>query len=118
MARQAGLIKICGTIQGISFYTMEGEHYARTKSSLDKKRFMKDPAFEGSRRSAGLLATASVLASQLYRQLPAEVKSRRAYQLLTGRVKLMLQGGNDEKAVADWFKKTYKRDGHIAGDEI
>ena len=59
MAKQVGIIKITGTIDDITFYEMGGEFYARMKSSLTGKRFWKDKAFEGSRRSAKALGVAS-----------------------------------------------------------
>jgi len=47
VAKQIGATKITGTIQNICFYKMEGQYYARQKSSLTGKRVKKDPAFSG-----------------------------------------------------------------------
>jgi hypothetical protein len=38
MAKQTGIIKLKGTIGGISFYKTSDGHLAREKGSVDKKR--------------------------------------------------------------------------------
>jgi len=78
MARQAGKIWITGTIGGLTYYKMEGKWYVRTKSSLTRKRFMRDASFERSRKSAERFAMGNKLASKLYHRVE---KSKRAYKL-------------------------------------
>lgn len=107
MAKQVSDIKITGTIEGLCFYRMEGQYYVRMKSRLTGRRFQRDAAFAGSRRSAGLLASASTLASRLYRCLPKERKARAVFQRLTGDVKLLLATGWPEECIARWFTNTY-----------
>ena len=99
MAKQVGIIKITGTIDDITFYKMGEEYYARMKSSLTGKRFWKDRAFEGSRKSALALGSASKLASLLYKTLPKEKKGRTVFQKLTGRIKLMLLDSKETEAI-------------------
>lgn len=108
MAKQVGIVKITGTIDDITFYEMGGEYYARMKSSLTGKRFWKDKAFEGSRRSAKALGVASKLASLLYRTLPKEEKGRPVFQKLTGKIKFKVLEGMDAEAITTWFQKEYK----------
>ena len=84
MAKQAGTIKISGTIGEICFYRLHEEHYARTKSSLSGKRVKHDPVFKGTMKYAALLACASKIASVIYKRLPQEQKSRKKYQAMTG----------------------------------
>ena len=108
MAKQVGIVKITGTIDDITFYEMGGEYYARMKSSLTGKRFWKDKAFEGSRKSAKALGVASKLASLLYRTLPKEEKGRPVFQKLTGKIKFMVLEGRDAEAITMWFQKEYK----------
>jgi hypothetical protein len=112
MARQAGSFNIVGSIDNLTFYQMSSAFYVRMKSSLTRQQFFSDPAFEGSRKSASLLAKAAVIASSLYRQLPKDKKARLVYQQLTGKIKLMLQDGMEEPAIAAWFDNTY-----LAGDK-
>ena len=107
MARQTGPLKITGTIEDLCFYQMEGAYFARRKSSLTSKRFWKEKAFAGSRRSCGLLGAASPLASRLYHTLPKAKKGRAVFQQLTGAIKRLLQQGWTAEAIAAWFAQTY-----------
>lgn len=107
MARQVGAFKLTGTIDNLVFYCMEGQYYVRTKSSIDGKRFWKDKAFAGSRKSVGLLGAASALASQLYRLLPKERKSRELFREITGKVKLHLASGAELPSIQAWFEAVY-----------
>jgi hypothetical protein len=107
MAKQTGDIRITGTIEGYCFYRMEGKYYVRRKSTLTGRRFQRDAAFAGSRRSAGLLASASSLASQLYRQLPTDRKARKVFQTLTGEVRELLAKGLSAAQIITWFRDAY-----------
>lgn len=52
MARQKGLIKLKGTIGGITFYkTSQDGHLAREKGGIEKERIMNDPAFQRTREN-------------------------------------------------------------------
>lgn len=52
MARQKGIIKLKGTIGGITFYktSLDG-HLAREKGGIEKSRIMSDPAFQRTREN-------------------------------------------------------------------
>ncbi len=52
MARQKGIIKLKGTLGGITFYktSMDG-HLAREKGGIEKERIMNDPAFQRTREN-------------------------------------------------------------------
>ena len=91
MAKQAGPVRIKGTIGDICFYRLHEEHYARTKSSLSAKRVKHDPAFKKTMKYAALLACASKIASVIYKQLPKEEKSRKKYQAMTGQIMRLLK---------------------------
>lgn len=97
MAKLPGDIKFTGTVESLSFYAMYGNYYVRTKSSLTGKRFWKDRAFEGSRRSCSQLAKASALASGFYKTYPKEKKKRGLFNEMTGKVKLWLKEGRSEE---------------------
>ena len=52
MARQKGIIKLKGTIGGITFYkTSQDGHLAREKGGIEKSRIMNDPAFQRTREN-------------------------------------------------------------------
>lgn len=67
MAKQSSGINICANIGEICFYQMDGQFYARTKSSLNRERFLKDEAFEGSRSSARRFGASNRLAGIVYK---------------------------------------------------
>lgn len=91
MAKQMGAIKITGTIGETCFYKMNGEYYARRKSSLSRKRVKTSKAFKETMRYAGLMAKASVISSTIYQLLPKKKKSRKLYQQLTGKAMQLLK---------------------------
>jgi len=97
MARLTGDFKFTGTIDGLCFYRMYDDYFVRTKSSLTGKRFWKDRAFEGSRKSCTLLAKASTLASWFYKTYPKEKRRKGLFNEMTGRVKLWLKEGKTEQ---------------------
>lgn len=107
MAKQVGSYRIRGTVDDICFYVREGEWLARKKSSLDRKRFYRDKAFVGSRRSCEALKRASPIASRLYRLLPEGKKGRNVFQWLVGQVKLLVIKGWEEKRIEEWFRIEY-----------
>ena len=57
MAKQTGVVKLNGTLQGITFYQLGDKQVARRKTSLDKKRLSTDPAFARSRVAYNALGT-------------------------------------------------------------
>ncbi|HVI48231.1 MAG TPA: hypothetical protein VM802_25410 [Chitinophaga sp.] len=88
-----------GTIQNLCIYEMHGRYYIRLKSSLTGKRVKKDPAFRRTMENAGLLATASKMASGVYRQLPQQYKKHILYRQLTGRALLSLKAGKSPDVI-------------------
>ena len=99
MAKQCGDRKIIGTIGNITFYKMGDEWYARMKSSLTGKRFWKDKAFEGSRRSSARLAAGSKLASDIYRTLPEVKRCYALYRALKSLAIRLLKDGYSQETV-------------------
>lgn len=51
MSKQTGLIRLKGTIGGVSFYKSEGEDLARIANGPDKTRINNDPAFQRTREN-------------------------------------------------------------------
>ena len=51
MAKQTGIIKLKGTIGGISFYKTSDGHLAREKGGPDANRIANDPAFQRTREN-------------------------------------------------------------------
>ncbi len=101
MAKQIGPIKLRGCYGNICFYKMDGEYYARQKSSLDRKRVKRDPAFRETMRYSGIFGRASKLASAVYKTLLQEEKASGLFKSLTGRAMQLLSGGKTEKEVLE-----------------
>lgn len=93
MAKQSGMILITGTIQNITFYEMDGQYYARLKSSLRGDRVKRDPAFARTMVYAERLALASRTAAQLYRSLPVEQRKVALYRKMTSTAMQLLKAG-------------------------
>ena len=80
-------------------YIMNGKGYIRSKSSLTAERVKTSPEFKKTMQLARKLGEASTLASELYKTIMPEVKSRRLYQLITGQVITGFKKGNTEAEV-------------------
>jgi hypothetical protein len=94
MAKQTGPVKLTGTIDGLCFYKMEGEYYVRRKSSLSTKRYQKDAAFSGSRRSSSRFGEGNRLASKVYQLIAEEKRVYSLFCFLKSRSILLLKEGN------------------------
>jgi len=51
MSKQIGLIKVKGSLDGVSFYQSEGENFVRMSKGPSKKRILTDPAFKRTREN-------------------------------------------------------------------
>ncbi|MDP4266786.1 MAG: hypothetical protein Q8880_05075 [Bacteroidota bacterium] len=51
MSKQVSIIKLKGTIDGITFYQRAGQYFARKATSLDKNRIASDPNFVRTREN-------------------------------------------------------------------
>jgi len=107
MARQSGHIKLEGTIGGLCFYRLEGAYYVRRKSSLSRKRVLKDPCFARSRAAAERFGTAVKLAAQVYRRLRPEDKGHGVIGRVTAAANGLLCAGHEREAVLLLLEKQY-----------
>jgi hypothetical protein len=97
MAKQTGFLKIIGTIGDITFYEMDGEFYARKKSSLDGKRVKRDPKFKRTMDEAIGFGKASAATRAVYWALPEELRVHGFYGRLTGRMRRLMRAGKNAK---------------------
>ena len=97
MAKQIGIFKIIGTIGEFTFYEMDGEFYARKKSSLDGKRVKRDPKFRRTMEEAIGFGKASTATRAVYWALPAELRVHGFYGILTGRMRKLMRAGKTAK---------------------
>ncbi len=107
MARQAGHIKIEGTIGGLCFYRLGEEYYVRRKSSLSRRRVLKDPCFTRSRAAAERFGLAVKLAAQVYRRLPAADKGHGVIGRMTAVANRILCDGHKRDAALLLLERVY-----------
>jgi hypothetical protein len=103
MARQTGSLKITGTIDNLTFHQMDGRYYVRTKSSLTRKRVLRNPAFKRSLQRVELFGIASNIAAALYKQLPQSQKGKNVIGKLTGQVFQLLMDESTPEEILPFF---------------
>ncbi|WP_121667555.1 hypothetical protein [Mesonia aquimarina] len=82
MAKQTGIIKLNGTIGGISFYKTGDGYLAREKGGVSAQRIATDPAFQRTRENNAEFATAG-----------------RAGKLVRNAIQVLLQNAKDKRCV-------------------
>lgn len=106
MPKQVGEYRFEGTLDGICFYKMEGEYYARKQSSLTGKKFWRASCFEGSRTSCKRLSRGSQLAAIVYNGFR---KQKGMYAALkTKAISLLKKNTTEEKVVRKLMKLALK----------
>lgn len=97
MARLTGDIKIEGTIGDFTFYRMEDRYLVRQKAGVDRKRYLKDPAFHRSRKCSDAFGQASK-AARVFRtafsSLVEDFPCRRLNSGVTGVMVKVISDGN------------------------
>ena len=83
MAKQTGIIKLKGTIGGISFYKTADGHLAREKGGVDKNRIQNDPAFQRTRENGSEFGRAG-----------------KGGKVLRNAIRVLLQNAKDKKVVS------------------
>ncbi|MGH2645020.1 MAG: hypothetical protein ACRDE2_13790, partial [Chitinophagaceae bacterium] len=91
----------------VCFYRMDGKYYVRMKSSLTRKRVLKDPKFRLTRVHAATLGEASKIASLIYRQISGECKKHALYREITGKAIYLLREGKEEEIVFQLLSLQY-----------
>src|SRR5690606_25489105 len=83
MAKQTGIIKLLGTIGGISFYKTTDGHLAREKGGVDGNRIANDPAFQRTRENGSEFGRAG-----------------KGGKLLRNAIRILLQNAKDKRVVS------------------
>lgn len=86
MAKLGGILKIEGTLDGMTFYKTKDGHLVRTKGGVSKERIQNDPAFERTRengREFGTSAASGKLLRLSVRNLLMRAKDSRVASRLT-----------------------------------
>ncbi|WP_304234065.1 hypothetical protein [Jiulongibacter sediminis] len=91
MARQKGLIKLDGTIGGITFYKTQDGYLAREKGGVDADRIANDPNFQRTRENGAEFGRAG-----------------KAGKLLRNSLRVLLQNASDRRMVSRLTSKMVK----------
>lgn len=83
MAKQTGIIKLKGTIGGISFYKTSDGHLAREKGGVDANRIANDPAFQRTRENGSEFGRAG-----------------KGGKVLRNAIRVLLQNAKDKRVVS------------------
>jgi len=83
MAKQTGIIKLKGTIGGISFYKTADGHLAREKGGVDANRIANDPAFQRTRENGSEFGRAG-----------------KGGKVLRNAIRVLLQNAKDKRVVS------------------
>jgi hypothetical protein len=99
MARLTLLPPFTGTRKTVCVYAWQGVYYIRAKSTLSGERVKSAPEFQRTREHASVLASASRIASEVYRSL--KEKKFQQYRALTGQAMKLLKRGMQESEVKE-----------------
>jgi len=103
MARQNGIIKLKGTIGGITFYKTSDGDLAREKGGIDASRIKNDPAFQRTRENGAEFGTAGKggkLVRNAIRILLQNAKDKRVVsRLTTDLLKVVKTDSNNERGL-------------------
>ncbi len=86
MAKKSGLIKLNGTLGGITFYKLQDGHLAREKGGVEASRIANDPNFQRTRENGaefGSSASAGKLLRNTVRNLMMNASDNRVTSRLT-----------------------------------
>lgn len=91
MARQTGIIKLKGTIGGVSFYKSRDGHLAREKGGVEKSRIMNDPAFQRTRENGSEFGRAGKAGKLLRTALRALLINASDFRMVSRLTKEMIK---------------------------
>jgi hypothetical protein len=102
MSKQVGIIKLDGTIGGISFYTAGGQSLARVATGPSKERIAKDQAFQRTRENN--------------REFAGSAKAAKALRLAMGGLLQTMGGGRIASELTKLFKSINLRSPGARGE--
>lgn len=107
MARLNGIPPMTGTIGPVTIYKMFERYYIRSRSNFTAKRVKTDPAFHKTRAYSNLMATASPIASSVYRGIPVRFKQKQLYRRLVGEAMSLLKFLWTEQEIVAYLQAIY-----------
>ena len=111
MAKQVGIVRFSGTIGDLTFYQTRDGYYVRQKSTLSRKRYKEDPAFERSRENNaefGIAATGASLFRSVFMSLAAHLQDTtlwsRIVKHMRGTIAMDRVGNRGKRNLAEAFR--------------
>ncbi|OQP60419.1 hypothetical protein A3860_34135 [Niastella vici] len=98
------------TMQGLTFYCMEGRNFVRTKSSLSRRKVLYAPCFARTREYAALMGQASKIGSFVYNTLPVYWRQSWMYRSFTGEAFTMLKAGEQSAEIQQVLWERYVKE--------
>jgi hypothetical protein len=95
------------TMCNLTFYMMDGRNFARTKSSLTRRKVLYSPQFKNTRHHASIMAKASKIGSLVYNALPAYWRQGWMYRSFTGEAYTMLKARKKEEDIQQLLMQRY-----------
>ena len=75
MARNNSFVKLEGTLDNLTFYRQNGEDFVKTRSSINRQRILKDPAFKRTRENMAEFGGCAKVASAFRETFASVVKT-------------------------------------------
>jgi hypothetical protein len=107
MARLYNRTGFSGTVGNITIYQMGNHSYIRKKSSLTRKRVLNDKKFVKTLQYAASMGQAAKIGSFIYKALPADIKERWLYRVITGEAASLLYQGKTVEEVQQFLWEKY-----------
>lgn len=108
MAKQVGPVFLTGTVGNVTYYKMDGQYYARSKSSLSRKRVKRSRSFKRTMQYADWLAQASKIAAAIYRLFSRKTRQHDDYRTITGQAMQLLKSGVEKEIIQELLEKEYR----------
>jgi hypothetical protein len=90
MAKPKNTVRITATIGDLCFYQRNGKTFLREARALDRELVLNDDRFIKTRHFANKMGLASKIASEIYKDLPQELKARWIFRSITGHAASLL----------------------------
>ena len=118
MARPKKSIRFSATIGDLCFYQRNGKTYLREAKALDRNVVLTDDRFIKTRQYANNMALASKIASEIYKEIPAEMKARWIFRSIAGHAASLLYKGENPENVKEILHDKYIDDPQSEVKEI
>jgi hypothetical protein len=100
-------VQFTATIGDLCFYQRNGKTYMREAKALERDMVLTDERFEKTRQYANKMGMASKIASEIYKQLPQEVKARWIFRSIAGHAASLLYQGESPEVVKETLHTKY-----------